>query len=411
MEILVQFLIVLLAARVCGEMAVRLGQSPSVGELLSGVALAALAGWLGTQTPILSTLGASPALGVAAQAGVFFLVLQAAVEMKPAEIAQAGAGAAAIALGGMLLPLAGGVGLGLLFLPASPHSQTLAWVIGVSMAITALPITIKVFSELGLLHTKVGELVVTAAVIDDVLGLVLLAVIVAVVQTGQLPDPGALVWLLVKVAVFFAITILLGVHLYPRISRGIKEMQAATLELSVMVLAALTYGWLAELLGMHWVLGAFMAGLYFEESRVGALAYEDLRLILTAVTNALLGPMFFVWIGLQVDLTAIGAAPAFLLALIVVGFAGKAIGAGIPALCAGLSGREAAMVGVGMSARGAMVMVVLSVVLEAGLFASSPDDTPVIGQLFSLLVIGAMTNTLLMPMILTWLKRPKDKSP
>ncbi len=407
MEILIQFLVILLAARAFGEISVRLGQSPSVGELLAGVAVAAVAGWLGVHAPVLGGLVASPALGYAAQAGVFFLVLQAAVEMRPVEIAQATKGAVAIALGGVMVPLAGGVGLGLLFLPETPQAQTLALVIGVSMAITAIPTTVKVFSELGLLHTKVGELVVSAAIIDDVIGLILLAAVIALVQTGQLPDLGALAWMLAKVAAFFAITILLGVQLYPRISRRIQEMQAATLELSAMVMAGLVYGCLAEILGLHWILGAFMAGLYFEESRVGALAYEDLRLILTALTNALLGPLFFAWIGLQVNLGAVGVAPVFLLALILVAFAGKALGAGLPARAVGRSWREAAMVGVGMSGRGAMELVVLSVVLEAGLFGSSSGDDSVTGQLFSLLVIMAMTNTLMMPMILTWLNRPQ----
>jgi Kef-type K+ transport system membrane component KefB len=276
----------------------------------------------------------------------------------------------------------------------------LALVIGVSMAITAIPATVKVFSDLGLLHLRVGELVVSAAVFDDVLSLFLLAAVTTLIETGQVPDLTVLAFLLAKVVAFFAITVALGVHLYPRISRGIREMEAAALELSAMVALGLGYGWLAEALGMHWVIGAFMAGLYFEESRVGKLAYEDLRLIVTALTSGLLGPIFFAWIGLQLDLATVTAVPSFLLSLIVVAFAGKLIGAGLPALWIGLPLREALAVGVGMSARGAMELVILSIVLEAGLFAMADSQNPVETHLFSALVIMAIVNTLLSPIAL-----------
>jgi Kef-type K+ transport system membrane component KefB len=399
-EVFLQLLVILLLTRAFGEGAERLGQSASVGELIAGVCLAAVVGQLGERVPVLGDLATSEPVEWVAKLGIFFLVLLAGIEMKPREIARSSAGALAIALGGMVLPLAGGIGLGILFLPESELKPVLALVIGVSMAITAIPATVKVFSDFGLLHSRVGELVVSAAVFDDVLSLFLLAAVTTLIETGQVPDLTVLAFLLAKVVAFFAVTVALGVHLYPRISRGIREMEAAALELSAMVALGLGYGWLAEALGMHWVIGAFMAGLYFEESRVGKLAYEDLRLIVTALTSGLLGPIFFAWIGLQLDLATVTAVPSFLLSLIAVAFAGKLIGAGLPALWIGLPRREALAVGVGMSARGAMELVILSIVLEAGLFAMADSQNPVETHLFSALVIMAIVNTLLSPIAL-----------
>ena len=330
--------------------------------------------------------------------------------MKPGEITRSTRGALAIALGGMILPLAGGVGLGWLILPESELKSALALVVSVSMAITAIPATAKVLSEFGLLHTPLGEMVIAAAVFDDVFGLFLLAVLTAFVQTGHVPDPWVLVWLLAKVAAFFAITIALGVHLYPRISRRIGAMEAAALELSAVVALGLGYGWLAEVLGMHWIMGAFMAGLYFEESRVGARAYGDLKLIVSALTGGLLGPMFFAWIGLQVDLRAVAAIPGILLTLILIAFLGKVVSAGLPALWIGLDRRQALSVGVGMSARGEMELVILSIVLEAGLFTWTDADDPVTAHLFSALVIMAMVTTLLVPIALRRLVRREAPS-
>jgi Kef-type K+ transport system membrane component KefB len=245
------------------------------------------------------------------------------------------------------------------------------------MSITAIPATVKVLNEFDLLHSKLGETVVAAAVFDDVFGLFLLAVVTAVVQTGSLPDLGSALWLLGKIALFFAITIALGVHIYPRVSRGLKQMQADALELSALVIAALAYGLLAELLGMHWILGAFVAGLYFESARVGEAAYRDIRVTVAAITGGVLGPFFFVSIGLTVELEAIAAVPLVLGALIVLAFAGKALGAGLAA-----------------------ELVVLSVAYEAGVFAVADGDAAVVRYLFSGLVIMALANTFLMPLAL-----------
>jgi Kef-type K+ transport system membrane component KefB len=410
-ESLLQILIVLLVARLFGEGAERLGQSASVGELLAGVALAAVLGAVGGAVPGLGALAGSEALAFVADAGIFFLVLLAGIEMKPAEMARSSGAALAVAAGGVALPLAGGIGLGVLLLPDTPFKPALALVVGVSMAITAIPATVRIFSEVGLLHTRIGELVVSAAVFDDVLGLFLLAVLTALVQTGEVPEPGVLVLLLAKIAAFFGVTIALGVHVYPRISRGIQEMRAAELELSAMVAVGLGYGWLAEALGMHWIMGAFMAGLYFEDTRVGKRAYKDLRLIVTALAGGLLGPMFFAWIGLQVDLAAVVAVPWFLALLVAAAFLSKVAGAGLPALWTGLERREALAVGVGMSARGAMELVVLSVVLESGLFEMADHSHPLVAHLFSALVIMAMVNTLLAPLALRWILRRRSPPP
>lgn len=399
MDILLQIFLVLIVARAFGEGAARFGQSASVGELLSGVALAAMVAAVGADVPVLSGLRSSEALGYVAQLGIFFLVLLAGIEMEPSQIARASGAAFAVALGGMAVPLCGGMALGWLLLPDSDLRFTLALVIGVSMAITAIPATAKILSDFGLLHSRLGELIISAALFDDVMGLLLLAVLTALLQTGHAPDLAALAWLAGKAVAFFALTVALGMHVYPRISRGIRELQAAELELSAMVAVALGYGWLAELAGMHWIVGAFMAGLYFEKERVGQQTFDDLRLIIAALAGGLLGPLFFAWVGLQVDLRALVTAPLFLAALVAVAFFGKVIGAGLPARWSGHGRRESLAVGVGMAARGEMELVVLGIVLEAGLFARA-DDSPLVAGLFSILVLMALINTVLTPIVL-----------
>ena len=400
MQIFLELLALLLLTRVFGEAAERIGQPASVGEIFAGIALALAVVWLGPVLPFLSQMAVSEVLEAVANLGIFFLVLLAGIEMEPREIAESSKTAFGIALGGMLLPLAAGFALAWAFLPESDLRSVQSFLAGVALSISAIPATVKVFNDLGLLHTKVGEYVVSAAVFDDVLGLFLLAVLLGVIETGHGPDLLSFLFLLAKVALFFVVTILLGAHVYPRVSRGVKAMQAAATEFSALAAVALAYGLLAELLSMHWILGAFMAGLYFERARVGLRAYNEIRLICGTLTKGALGPLFFAYIGLRVDLTALTEAPVFLLLLIAVAFFGKVLGAGLPARFSGLSSRDSIAIGVGMSARGAVELVVLSIAYEKGLFAATAGNDSAARHLFSSLILMGVVTTILAPIIL-----------
>jgi len=400
LDILVHLLALLIIARVVGELAERLGQPASVGEIVSGIMLVSAAAWFGQALPFLEQLIASDALEAAAHIGIFFLLLLAGIEIEPKEIAENSAVSFAVAFGGMIVPLLGGFGLVWLFVPESDLKPVQALLTGVALSISAIPAIVKMLTELGLLHTRVGAILVSAAIFDDVLGLFLLAVLLSMMESGTFPDIATLVLMLAKVTAFFAITVTLGVHVYPRISRRIKAMQAAAIEFSAITIVALAYGVLAELLGMHWILGAFMAGLYFEKTRVGRREYDEMRLICGTLTRGVLGPLFFISIGLQVDLSAVTAVPVFLLLLIAIAFLGKLLGAGIPALIAGLQRQEAAIIGIGMSARGTVELILLSIALESGIFSQAGQKDPIVTHLFSSLVIVGVITTLLVPMIM-----------
>ncbi len=408
-QLFLELLALLLLTRVLGEAAERLGQPASVGEIFAGIVLALAVLWLGPVVPFLAHMATSEVLEAVANLGIFFLVLSAGIEMEPREIAESSKVSFGIALGGMVVPLAAGFALAWVFLPVSDLRSVQCFLAGVALSISAIPATVKVFGDLGILHSKVGELVVSAAVFDDVLGLFLLAVLLGVIETGQSPDILPFLFLLGKTALFFTITLLLGAHVYPRVSRGVKAMQAAATEFSALAVVALAYGLLAELLGLHWILGAFMAGLYFESGRVGFRAYNEIKLICNTLTKGALGPLFFTYIGLRVDLTALTQAPLFLLLVILVAFFGKVIGAGLPARMAGLSKREATAVGVGMSARGAVELVVLSIAYEAGIFIAEPGKNSAAANLFSSLIIMGVVTTIAAPIILRRLL--KDNAP
>ena len=400
MEVFLELLILLLLARLFSEGAERLGQPAAVGELTAGMTLAGAAGFLGPTIPFLVQMTQSDVLQHVAHVGIFFLVLLAGIESKIEELQQHSRHAVGVALGGAVLPLLCGVSLGWAFLPDSEFKGVQAFLIGVTMSITSIPATIKVLTEFGLLHSRIGQTIVGAAIVDDVVGLFLLAILTSMIHSGQVPDWLSLLTLLGKILLFFAITISLGVHVYPKVSRSLKALQSAALEFSVLMCVALAYGLLAESLDMHWILGSFMAGLYFEPGRVGRKAYQEMKLIVTGLTHGFLGPLFFVWIGLHVEFQTVASIPLFLGLLLLMAFGGKLIGSGLPAYWLGLERREALAVGVGMSNRGAMELIVLSIALEAGLFAYGVQENLVVEHLFSALVLMGVVTTLSSMLIL-----------
>lgn len=405
--LIAQLLCLLLLARLCGVAAERLGQSAPVGELLAGVLIALAIVIAGPSNSWLSSLQTAPEIRHLGTLAIFFLVLQAGVEMEPREVFAASGGAFMVALGGVVLPFALGMALGWWFIPENDLKAAQAFVVGVAISVTAIPATARVFDELGLLHKRLGVLVISAALIDDVIGLLLLAAVTTYVSTGGSAELGNLAWLAAKAAGFFLVTGLIGAHLYPHVSERLQEEKAVALELSALVVIGLAYALLAEALGLHWIMGAFMAGLFCESARLGKLAYRDMKLILAAICSGVLGPLFFISIGLQVDLRAVVEVPVLLALVVLAAFLGKLIGAGLPALLIGYDRRHACAVGVGMSARGAVELIILGVVAEAGIFVPGSADG-VVASLFSVLVIMAVITTISTPVALRWLLRADD---
>ncbi len=380
-----------------GGIAARLHQPSSIGELLAGVVLAVGIAVLPFEAPLISGLGDSRGIEVIAEAGIFFLLLLAGLELEPAEIAAHSKESFAVAAGGMLLPLASGFALGWAVLPESDFKQAQALVIGIALSISAIPVAAKVFMELGLLHKPVGEIVIAAAVIDDVAGLLLLAIAAHMITAGSLPDLGAVVLLLGKLVVFFVVTIVIGAYGYKRIWAWLHLTRMPAVSLSTLVIMALAFGLLAEGLGLHFVLGPFVGGLFFEKASVGAAVYDRAGATIRTLTQAVLGPIFFASIGLRLDIQAVTVVPVFLAALVAVAFLGKLAGAGLPAYWSGLGVRNALAIGVGLSGRGAVELVIASIAEKSGVFAVGDGGHPILANLFSALVITAVVTTLIVP--------------
>lgn len=407
MDLFFILLVLLVATRSFGEVAERLGQPGLVGELIAGIVLGTVAAQYTDLLPGIAELGDSLVFDSITDLGMFFIMLFAGVELQPSQLIRYSRGAFAVALSGMVLPMALGVGLGWIFLPATDSLLAQSLFLGTALAVTAVPATVRILIDLGKLESPSGQIIVSAAVFDDILSLVLLAGLTGLMEAGQGGEFEVLP-LLFKVLAFFALTTLIGVFVYPLAGRLLHGIKQKELEFSALLVSALAFSVLAELLDLHFIVGAFMAGLFFGRKTIDDVAYDDVRSKVSAMTFGFLAPIFFASVGLHMDFSAVLTVPVFVGCLLIAAFAGKLIGAGVAARAIGLSPQESAAVGVGMSARGAVELVIADIALEAGLFEVGSETSPVITHMFSAVVIMAVITTLVTPLLL---KRIYARSP
>lgn len=409
MELLMLMLLVLLIlARLLAEAAERLGQPSIVGELVAGILLGLLAVPLtkltGLSFDFIHEVQKTPAFEAITDLGIFFLMLLGGLELRPRDMAQASRSAVFIAVGGLVLPMLSGIGLGLWLLPESEAKTAQTLFLGTALAITAVPVSIRVLRDLGRLDSKAGRIIVSAAVYDDVFSLVLLAVLTALLKTGQWPDAMGLLLLAGKVTLFFLLTIAVGRWIFPFMGRRLARSSASEFEFSMVLAVALAFGLLAEQLDMHFILGAFMAGLFFQRrANLEPEIYDAVRERMDGIATGFLAPIFFASIGLHLSGGAFVEVPVFLAAVLVVAFLAKLLGCGLISLAFHRDVAGAAVVGSAMSARGAVELIIADIALRAGLFQTPSPAPPIVANLFSVVVIMAIVTTIVTPVAVTWI--------
>jgi Kef-type K+ transport system membrane component KefB len=400
MNLFYVLLILLVATRAFGEVAERLGQPSLVGELIAGITLGSVVAKYPGIFPDMVGLSENDVFVSLTDLGMFFLMLFAGIEMQPHKILRHSRGAVMVAFGGMFLPLMLGVGLGYMFLPETPLQTAQSLFLGTALAITAVPATVRILMDLGQFDTAVGQTIVSAAVFDDILSLLLLALLTGLILVGEPPSVADLALLIGKVVLFFAVTGFIGLYVFPWGGRFMHLLKTQELEISMILVGAFFFAVLAELLAMHFIVGAFMAGLYFGQKTIDLKSYNRIKNAISAMTFGFLAPIFFAAIGFNLNFSVLTEAPFFVALLILLAFAGKILGAGGAARLFGFSRRDAVNIGVGMSPRGAVELVIAGIALKAGLFATGDGEPTIVNHLFSSVVMMAVVTTVLSPIIL-----------
>jgi Kef-type K+ transport system membrane component KefB len=407
-----QLLVVLAAARGLGLAARRIGQPPLIGELVAGLLLGP--SMLGNVWPAAERLIAPHAAAAAAPlnalgwVGVAFLLVLTGFETDLSIVARLGRPAVAATLGGMLLPFAAGIGVGLA-LPADfagGHGGRLAFVgfIAVSLAISSLPVIAKILDELGFMRRDFGQLTVAVGMANDLTGWLALGLIAALSRSAHpsLVGFGVPVVAIVAIGVF-AFTLgqrgvdYLLAHLRRREAGGIDAM-------TVTVVVTFAFAAATQLARSDAVLGAYVAGLLIGRSRYFS---RRIRTQLEALTMAVFAPLFFATAGLRVDLASLATPQVAIWTAVAlaVAVASKLIGASGGAMLAGLGRRESVALGIGLTSRGAMGVVFATVGLSLGVL--SPTAATAI--ILIAIVTSAMAPPLLRAVVRDWRGSPAEQ--
>jgi Kef-type K+ transport system membrane component KefB len=390
---LLQLTVLLATAFGLGRLATRFGLPAVVGELTAGVILGpsllahvapALSAWMfpaeADQIHLLDAVG---------QLGVLLLVGFTGMHVDMGLVRRKGRTAAWVSLGGLVIPLGLGVAVGFA-LPASLMSEggsrlVFALFIGVAMCVSAIPVIAKTLLELKLLHRDVGQLTISAAAVDDVVGWALLSVISAMATTGLragdlLPIAGGLVAVVV-------IAYLVG---RPLVRAGLtlsRRSEDATVTVAVVVVLLFASAAGTHALGLEPILGTFVCGVLLSSS--GLLDRRRIAPLRTFVMGVL-APIFFATAGLRMDLTLLAEPPVLLSALAVLGIAigGKFVGAYLGARLSRLSHWEGLALGAGLNARGVIEVIVAMVGLRLGVLTTAG---------YTIIVLVAVITSLMAP--------------
>jgi Kef-type K+ transport system membrane component KefB len=417
-ENLLWLALILMSARLFAPLAQRIGFPAVLGELLLGVLLGNLS-LLGVG--LFDTIAKDPIIAFLAELGVVVLLLQIGLETRLADLVKVGGRAFAVGSVGIAVPFAlGAFVVGPWLLPGLAHNAYLF--LGATLAATSVGITGRVFRDLGKLNTPAARIVLGAAVIDDVLGLVILAVVSSLVKVGSV-SVGQVSWIILQAVLFLAGSIWIGRMIAPHSSRWLARLDAGPSMLFAQVLATgLALAWLAHAIGLAPIIGAFAAGLLFEPlylkdfdrppvvREIEPLLPQDasglaerLRPILVKHAGHqhehmiepigyFFVPVFFVLTGMQVDLRTLADPAIVAMALGVT--AAAVVGKLASGYFAGPVGRW--VVGWGMVPRGEVGLIFAMVGKQLGVM----DEA-----MFSVIVIMVILTTLVTPPVLTWLLR------
>ena len=277
MEMFYVILILLFVTRTFGEIAFRMGQPSLLGELLAGIALGVFASTYSDILPFLNDLDENPVFIALVNLGIFFLMLLGGVELRAGELAEVSGKSFIIGTCGLLIPLFAGYELAWWFIPESSYKLAQCLFVGTALAITAIPVSIGILIQLKKLRTPAGKTIVSAAIADDVLSLILLAVLMGIIRTGEAPDALQLIMLVGQVCLFFLFTFTVAKVIVPKVGEIVTSMKTAEFEFTSLILAGLIFSIFAEKLHLHWILGAFTAGLLFEKRIAGEETYEKVN--------------------------------------------------------------------------------------------------------------------------------------
>lgn len=377
--LILELAIILIASKLAGELSVRLKQPAVLGKLLIGIVLGpALLGWI-NETEVLEEIS---------QIGVILLMFLAGLETDVDEFKRTGKASTYVGLAGIALPF--GFGYLAAILLGMPLFEAIF--LGLLFSATSVSISVQALKEMGRLKSREGTTILGAAVIDDVLVIILLAFVMSF--AGGDVNLGLVI---LKKFIFFAVVIVLSWKVVPWVMRKFAPLQVSESVISAGLIICFLYAYMAEYAGVAAIIGAYIAGV--------ALSLTDYKHEVTekieTIGYAVFVPVFFTTIGVKVDFTGLASQIPLIIGLSLLAIATKLVGSAYGARLAGFGWRSALGIGSAMVSRGEVALIIAAIGQDAGLLQ---DD------LFAVIVLVVLVTTIVTPPMMKYFFAQPEKS-
>ena len=388
--------IILAVAKLGGHVAVRFRQPAVLGELIAGTVLGSLdlfgLSWF-------QSLETESTVDILSRLGVIILLFEVGLESTVRDMLKVGMASLTVAVLGVVTPFALGWGVGAWLLPdRSPYVHAF---LGATLTATSVGITARVLKDLGRSQSVEARIIIGAAVIDDVLGLIILAIMAGVIASanaGEVVSYGPIALILIKAVGFLVGAVVVGLFLSPRLFRLASRLSGQGVLLATALIVCFSLAYLSSIIGLAPIVGAYAAGVILEPVHFRDFEHRGEQRLETLLgpISTLLVPMFFVIMGMRVDLTTF-ARPEILglaVALTVAAILGK------QACSLGMTGASAdrLSIGIGMIPRGEVGLIFASL----GLGLTVAGVAVIDGPIYSAVVIMVIVTTLVTPPALKW---------
>lgn len=370
MELLAQLAIIIVATKLAGSIAVKFGQPSVLGEIIIGIIIG---------PAVLGIIHSNELLKTFSELGVIFLMFFAGVETNIKDLTKNIKPALSVAFMGVILPFIGGYIVGIQFGMNNTHAIFL----GIVLTATSVSISVQTFRELNFMHTRESATVLGAAIADDIIGLIILAIMLSITLGGDI----SITAILVKQTIFFAVILLTNWLVLPKLIKWMDKPKLPDLLIVLSIVTCLTYSYFAEYMGISNIIGAFFAGLAFTSPKTSIILEEK---VLPTI-SVLFIPVFFVSIGLEVSFVGFFDHIWLIIILSVVAVITKIIGASLGARFTGFAGISTLIIGIAMVSRGEVALITSKIGLQNGLFTE---------EYFTPIIIAIVVTTLVTPPLL-----------
>lgn len=367
---IVQIVIILLATKIAGQLSIRLGQPSVLGKIIIGIILGpALLGWV-HDTEIVS---------IFSQIGVLLLMFLAGLETNMKDLNRNLKAALFVAIGGIIAPIIGGY-IGAQYYGLSVSESIF---IGLLLSATSVSISVQTLKELGWLNSKEGSTLLGAAVLDDIIVVILMAVAMSFFVGSDV----SIALLIGKKILFFVLIILASKWLVPKFIQIFSKFKVTEGALSAGLIICFSFAYFAEYLGIAGIIGTFFAGIAIAQTKFK----EEIEHKVEPIAYGIFVPFFFVSIGLAVSFDGIGNQVGLIVVFSIVAILSKFLGSGIGARLSGFQTRSSMGIGAGMISRGEVALILAAMGLESGLLPT---------EYYTAMIIVVIVTTLVTPPLL-----------